>query len=239
MNKWFLMAVLGMYFSMLEAQNTEWETYYEQSNFMETPRYNETIEYCKKLADYSECIQYQTFGKSIQGRDLPLLIIDKNKNFTPQSIKESGNAILFIEACIHPGESEGKDAGLMLLRDMFVNNQYPELLEKTSILFLPIFNADGHERFSAYNRINQNGPKQMGWRTTAENYNLNRDFTKADAPEMQQWLTLFNQWLPDMFMDIHTTRWSRLSISANLWHAHYGRYEPGTNHVAKTIPEHH
>jgi len=112
---------------------------------------------------------------------------------------------LFIEACIHPGESEGKDAGLMLIRDICIHKKYPELLENTTILFIPIFNTDGHERFSAYNRINQNGPKEMGWRTTAENYNLNRDFLKADAPEMKQWLVLFNEWLPDMFIDIHTT----------------------------------
>ncbi len=199
------MVLLTMCLGLARAQITDWETYYEKSNFLETPRYDKTIEYCEQLADHSDFIEYTSFGKSVQGRDLPLLIIDRNRNFTPQAIKESGNAVLMIEACIHPGESEGKDAGFMLLRDILIHNKYPELLENTSILFIPIFNADGHERFSAYNRINQNGPKEMGWRTTAENYNLNRDFTKADAPEMQQWLTLFNQWLPDMFVDIHTT----------------------------------
>jgi len=79
------------------------------------------------------------------------------------------------------------------------------LLENTTLLFIPIFNVDGHERFSAYNRINQNGPEEMGWRTTAQNINMNRDFLKADAPEMQQWLKFFNEWMPDMFIDIHTT----------------------------------
>jgi murein tripeptide amidase MpaA len=187
------------------SQNSEWITYYEKSDFLETPRYDETMEYTIKLAESSDLIKYKSFGTSLQGRDLPLLIIDKNKNFTPESVRESGNAVLFIEACIHPGESEGKDAGLMLIRDIIIHEKYPELLKNTTILFIPIFNTDGHERFSAYNRINQNGPKEMGWRTTAENLNLNRDFLKADASEMQQWLTLFNEWLPDMFIDIHTT----------------------------------
>ena len=205
MKKLYLLCLLSMSIGFMYAQNTEWTTYYEQSNYLETPRYHKTIEYCKKLANYSDYIQYKTFGKSVLGRDLPILIIDKNKNFTPESIKNSGNAILFVEACIHPGESEGKDAGLMLLRDLFVYNKYPKLLKNTSILFIPIFNTDGHERFSAYSRINQNGPKEMGWRTTSQNYNLNRDFTKADAPEMQHWLSLFNKWLPDMFIDIHTS----------------------------------
>ncbi len=180
-------------------------TYYENSDFLETPRYDATIEYSKLLGESSEYIHYTTFGKSLQGRDLPLLIIDKNKNFTPESVKKSGNAVLLVEACIHPGESEGKDAGFMLIRDIIIHKKYDDLLENTTLLFIPIFNADGHERFSPYSRINQNGPKEMGWRTTANNLNLNRDFIKADAIEMQQWLKLFNSWLPDMFIDIHTT----------------------------------
>ena len=83
---------------------------------------------------------------------------------------ESGNAVLFIEACIHPGESEGKDAGLMLIRDIIIHEKYPELLENTTLLFIPIFNTDGHERFSAYNRINQKGEKLLN--------NLNQFFAE-------------------------------------------------------------
>ncbi|MCT4639157.1 MAG: M14 family metallopeptidase [Bacteroidales bacterium] len=205
MKKLLLLTLFTVFLGSVLAQDVDWETFYEKSDFLETPRYNKTIEYCKQLAEFSDYIEYMSFGKSVQGRDLPLLIIDRNRNFTPERVKRSGNAVLFIEACIHPGESEGKDAGLMLLRDIFVHKKYPKLLKNTTILFIPIFNADGHERFSAYSRINQNGPKEMGWRTTAENYNLNRDFSKADAPEMQQWLVLFNKWLPDMFIDVHTT----------------------------------
>ncbi|MGE0090074.1 MAG: M14 family metallopeptidase [Bacteroidales bacterium] len=191
--------------STLSGQNQKWLTWYEISGFTETPKYEQTIEYCNQLAKASPLIKITSFGKSPQGRDLPLLIIDKNRNFTPESVRNSGNAVILIEACIHAGESEGKDAGLMLIRDIVLLNKYPELLDHVTILFIPIFNADGHERFSAYNRINQNGPREMGWRTTAQNLNLNRDFIKADAPEMQQWLVLFNSWLPDFFIDVHTT----------------------------------
>lgn len=205
MKKLFLFITAILFYILVSAQESEWLTFYEKSNFLETPRYNETVEYAKKLAEASEYIEYLVFGKSLQNRDLPLLIIDRNKNFTPESVKESGNAILLVEACIHPGESEGKDAGFMLIRDIIIHEKYPGLLDHTTILFIPIFNTDGHERFSAYNRINQNGPKEMGWRTTADNLNLNRDFSKADAVEMQDWLKLFNAWLPDMFIDIHTT----------------------------------
>ncbi|MEA2106455.1 MAG: M14 family metallopeptidase [Bacteroidota bacterium] len=205
MKKISFLLLFVIYNSLSFAQSDQWLTWYEKSNYLETPRYEETIKYSKMLANASDFIHYTTFGISPQGRDLPILIADKNKNFTPESVHQSNNAVLLIEACIHPGESEGKDAGLMFLRDVFIHEKYSDLLEHTTILFIPIFNVDGHERFSPYNRINQNGPKEMGWRTTATNYNLNRDFAKADAPEMQQWLKLFNEWMPDMFMDIHTT----------------------------------
>jgi len=205
MKKIIILSAICLLSNLLHAQTQNWITWYELSGYLETPRYNKTIEYCLQLDKASPLIQYSSFGKSPQGRDLPILIIDKNQNFTPESVRNSGNAVLLIEACIHAGESEGKDAGLMLIRDIVIHNKYPELLDHVTILFIPIFNVDGHERFSAYNRINQNGPKEMGWRTTAQNLNLNRDFIKADAPEMQQWLKVYNSWLPDFFIDVHTT----------------------------------
>jgi murein tripeptide amidase MpaA len=201
------------------AQNADWQTFYENSGKFETPRYQETIDYCRKLAAGSEMITYTTFGKSAQGRDLPLLILDRQGLRDPKTIHDSGRSVLLIQACIHAGESEGKDAGLMLLRDLAISgfesknlslrshgpNSGSKLLDNVSIIFIPIFNVDGHERFGPYNRINQNGPREMGWRTTANNLNLNRDFLKADTPEMQAWLRLFNEWMPDFFIDTHTT----------------------------------
>ena len=154
---------LSLFINTLCAQEKQdWLTYYEKSEYLETPRYDESIRYSKMLAEKSEYIEYGTFGISPQGRELPYLIADRNKNFTPESVKKSGNAVLFVEACIHPGESEGKDAGFMLLRDILLIKKYPDLLKNTTLIFIPIFNVDDHERFSPYNRINQNGPKEMG-----------------------------------------------------------------------------
>jgi hypothetical protein len=113
--------------------------------------------------------------------------------------------VVLVQAGIHSGEIEGKDAGLMLLRDIAVTKKFPELLDHVTVLFIPILNVDGHERFGPYNRINQNGPIEMGWRTTANGLNLNRDHLKADTGEMRAWLRLFNEWLPDFFLDSHTT----------------------------------
>jgi hypothetical protein len=205
MNKWVAILFLASYLQLTAQDNNDWLTYYEKSNYLETPRYAETIEYCRRLDKASPWIKYISFGVSPQGRELPLVIVDRNGNFTPEQVKHSGNAILLIQSGIHAGEIDGKDAGLLLIREMAISKKLVSLLDRVTILFIPIFNVDGHERFGPYNRMNQNGPKEMGWRTTAQNYNLNRDFMKADTPEMQAWLKLFNQWLPDLLVDCHVT----------------------------------
>lgn len=180
-------------------------TKYEKSEFTETFTYEEAVEYAKVLSHMSPIIHYTTFGKSGQGYELPLLIVDKNQNFTIEKVKESGNAIILVEANIHPGEPEGIDAGFILIRDIAISKKRIALLDNVTLLFIPSFNVDGHRRFMKYNRINQNGPKEAGWRTNARNLNLNRDFLKTDAVEMKHWLKLFNDWLPDFFIDCHTT----------------------------------
>jgi murein tripeptide amidase MpaA len=183
----------------------EWQTRTEKTNYKETPRYDETIAYARKLAAASPLIRVQSFGQSGEGRELPLVIAAKNGTFTPPQAHGAGKAVLLIQACIHAGESDGKDAGLALLRDIAITKTRAGLLDHAVIVFIPIFNVDGHERFGPYNRINQNGPSEMGWRTTTANLNLNRDYLKADAPEMRAWLKLWNEWMPDLFIDCHVT----------------------------------
>lgn len=199
----FLLFLAGICFSA-HSQDSKFLTRFEQSGGKETPHYAETVEYCMLLDKASDKITYATFGKSAQGRDLPLLIADRDGLTNPEAIRSKGRVVLLVQACVHAGESDGKDAGLMLLRDIAFGNK-SNLLDNVSILFIPIFNVDGHERFGPYNRINQNGPKEMGWRVTAQNLNLNRDFMKAETPEMQAWLKLFNAWLPEFFVDCHVT----------------------------------
>lgn len=193
-----LIAFLGSY-------GQDWQTYYEKSGFKETPRYDETIEYCQRLNQNSPLVSMISLGKSPQGRDIQMMVIDKDGLSDPKLIREKGRLVVLVQSCIHPGEPEGKDASIMLVRDLIIDKKNRNLLEKVSLLVIPIFNVDGHERFGPYNRINQNGPEEMGWRTTANNLNLNRDFLKADAVEMRHWLKMYNTWLPDFFIDIHTT----------------------------------
>ena len=183
----------------------EWQTHAEKTNYRETPRYAETIEYAQRLAQASPLIEFQTFGKSGEGRDLPLLIASEDQTFSPEAVRKSNKALVLIQACIHAGEPDGKDAGFALLRDIAITKTLPNLLKNLVVLFIPIYNTDGHERSTPYNRINQNGPAEMGWRTTSTYQNLNRDYMKVDTPETRAWLALWNRWQPDLFIDCHVT----------------------------------
>ena len=185
----------------------EWRTKAEATDYHETDRYPETMDFCRRLAAASEFVHVETIGRSPEGRDIVALIVSLDKAFTPEAARATGKEILLVNACIHAGECEGKDAGLALIRDLLIRGQYKSsgLLDHAILLFVPIHSVDGHERFGPYNRPNQNGPAEMGWRTTAQNYNLNRDWLKADAPETRAELDLFHRWRPDMFVDVHTT----------------------------------
>ncbi len=200
-----LLIVLSSLPIALQAQQDDWKTYYEKSGKIATPRYAETLAFLEKLDAHSEAMYMADFGLSPQQRPLKYVIYDREGLTNPDDIKASGRVLLMVQAGIHPGESEGKDAMLLLLRDQVKEQKHKALFEQVSLLFIPVFNVDGHERFSRYGRINQNGPVEMGWRVTAQNYNLNRDYLKADAPEMQAWLKLFDHYDPDFFIDTHTT----------------------------------
>ena len=184
----------------------DWQTHAERTDYRETPRYEETLAYCRKLAAAAPAqIRLGDFGRSGEGRALPLVIAADGGTFTPEASRRAGKVVVLVQANIHAGETDGKDAGLALLRDIVVLKTQPHLLEHVTLLFVPIYNADGHERRSPYNRINQNGPEEMGWRANASNLNLNRDYMKADAPETRAWLRLWNEWSPELFIDCHVT----------------------------------
>lgn len=189
-----------------KAAMSDWITPAERSHFRTTPSYADTHAYLERIAAASpQTIHLTRFGVSPEGRDLMLVVAANGAEFSPAAARASGKEIVMVQAGIHAGEIEGKDAALMLLRDISIGGKHANLLDHAILVWLPIFNVDGHENSNPYNRINQNGPDAMGFRATAQNLNLNRDYIKADAPEMREWLKMFDAWLPDLFMDIHTT----------------------------------
>ena len=197
------------------------QTHAEQTNYRQTPNYADTIAFAHQLAAASPSIEYRSFGHSGQGRELPLLIASETQTFTPEAAREQGKAVVLIQACIHSGEPDGKDAGFALLRDIAITKTAAGILQNVVLLFMPIYNTDGHERSTPYNRINQNGPESMGWRTTATYQNLNRDYMKADTPETRAWLRLWNEWNPDLFIDCHVTDGADYRCNITFHHEHH------------------
>nr|MBA3487597.1 peptidase M14 [Lysobacter sp.] len=188
------------------AAEPELTTISERSGFIRTGRYEEVIALCAAFAErYPDTVACQDFGTTPEGRPMKLLVVSAAGAFTAQDARDRGLPVLLVQGGIHSGEIDGKDAGFLALRDALEQQVVPGALEKQVLLFVPVFNVDGHERFGAWNRPNQRGPEQMGWRTTAQNYNLNRDYVKADAPEMQAMLALIEQWDPLAYVDLHVT----------------------------------
>jgi zinc carboxypeptidase len=184
----------------------DWRTHAERSGYRTTPSYDETMAYCRRLVAASPWARLTTYGSSGQGRDLPLLIVSKDGAFTPAAALATGKPIVLIQNGIHSGEIEGKDATLELLRDLLVRHTHDRLLDHVVLLVLPIFSVDAHERSGRWNRINQNGPTEMGWRTTPLGLNLNRDYLKVESPEMRALIgNVYTQWWPHLLVDNHTT----------------------------------
>ncbi|HSM68616.1 MAG TPA: M14 family metallopeptidase [Xanthomonadales bacterium] len=182
-----------------------WVTPAERNGLQATPSYEETVAWLQKLVAAAPELAMVSIGKSLQGRDFWMVIASAEGHFTAAEMKASGKPLLLAQAGIHSGEIDGKDAGLMLLRDLTVAKRRPELLAGSNLLFVPIFNVDGHERVSPYSRINQRGPREMGWRTNARNQNFNRDYAKLDTPGVRAIVEVINQWEPDLYLDLHVT----------------------------------
>ncbi|MBD3872199.1 MAG: M14 family metallopeptidase [Acidobacteria bacterium] len=187
----------------------QWLTVAEKTDFRATSSYDETMTFLRKAeAAAPELIRVTDFGRSAQGRPLPLVIVSTDGAFTPQAAAGTGKPVVLMQSCIHAGEVDGKDATLMILRDLALGRR-PDLAKGVIILFAPIYNADGHERVSPYNRSNQNGPVEgMGYRATADGINLNRDFLRLASPEARAMAGLVATWNPDLHVDNHVTNGS-------------------------------
>lgn len=187
----------------------EWRTVAERTDFRATGTYEDAMAFLGRLADKSPEIHLTTFGTSGEGRPLPLVIVSKERAFTPEAAnklaEERGKPILLIQNGIHAGEIDGKDACLRILRDMTLGG-HRDLLDAATVLILPILNVDGHEQVSPYHRANQNGPVEgMGWRTTPHGLDLNRDHLKLVSREIRAAVALFNRWQPHLHVDDHVT----------------------------------
>jgi hypothetical protein len=208
----------------------DWRTPAERSDYRTTPRYDETMAYVRRVAAAAPGqVKVEVFGKTGEGRELVDVVVSRDGVFDPQALHRASRPILLIQNAIHAGEMDGEDSCLALLRDMAITKTQARLLEHVVVVIIPIYNADGHERFGPYNRINQNGPEEMGWRVNATNLNLNRDYVKADAPETRAWLRLWNRWLPDFFVDDHVTDGADYQYDVTFSLSAYAGNDPAVN----------
>jgi len=185
--------------ALIVGADNPWITPAEANGFTATPNYAETRAWLERLAAASPLIRIETFGRSPQGRELIVVFATADgEDLDPDK------PTLFVQAGIHPGEIDGKDAMFMLLRDIAFGEKRA-LLDRVNLAFVPIFSVDGHERSGPHNRPNQRGPNNQGWRNTAQNLNLNRDYTKLDAPEMRAMIALLQSVRPDLYIDVHVT----------------------------------
>lgn len=178
----------------------------ENSDFKRTGRYEEVERLCaayqQRWPNQVRCLE---FGRTPQQRPMLALVVSSEAALDSRAVRQQRRPVVLMQGGIHAGEIDGKDAGFIAIREMLTAKTTANTLAKVTLVFVPVFNVDGHERFGAWNRPNQIGPQEMGWRTTAQNLNLNRDYTKADAPEMQAMLRLLNEWDPILYADLHVT----------------------------------
>jgi hypothetical protein len=178
----------------------------ELTNYRETSRYSDVRRFLDSLRMLRAPLAFGSIGKTNEGRDIPYVIASRPLVSTPSAARALGRPIVYVQANIHAGEIEGKEALLALLRDLTFSPA-PNALDSIVLIAVPIYNADGNERFApqAVNRSEQNGPETVGTRANAQKLDLNRDYVKAEAPETRASLAMFNTWDPDVFVDLHTT----------------------------------
>ncbi|MDT9002259.1 M14 family metallopeptidase [Paucibacter sp. APW11] len=182
------------------------QTLAEASGFKKTGRYEEVIALCRDFARaYPKAVRCERFGTTPEGRPMLALVASHSGALSPEAARRRGLPVVLMQGGIHAGEIDGKDAGFLALRELLDGHTAPGALKQQVFVFVPVFNIDGHGRFGAWQRPNQRGPEEMGWRTTAQNYNLNRDYMKADAPEMRAMLGLVQRWDPLLTVDLHVT----------------------------------
>jgi len=178
----------------------------ELTGYKETSHYSDVRSFLDSLRKLGAPIVLGSIGKTNEGREIPYVIASRPLVSTPSAAKQLGRPIVYVQANIHAGEVEGKDALLALVRDLTFSNK-PNALDSIVLIAVPIYNADGNERFApqSVNRTEQNGPEMVGTRANAQNLDLNRDYVKAEAPETRASLAMFDTWDPDVFIDLHTT----------------------------------
>lgn len=187
-------------------QNCVYPTPFEQGNQNQTTTLAECIPFYEKLArDFPTVLRFEQIGVSDSGIAMHAGIVTSDGVFDRRQLKEAGRAVFFNNNGIHPGEPEGIDACMALVRDFCLHKERLAALGKTVFLFIPVYNVDGSINRQNTSRVNQDGPELFGFRANGRNLDLNRDFIKCDSLAAQVFNQFFTQWSPDVMVDTHTS----------------------------------
>jgi len=191
------------FFVALVANAQQLATTFEKSNGLETTTYANCIAFYKQLAASSSQIQIKTFGNTDAGYPLHLIVFSGDKSFTPTNWQQHNKLVILINNGIHPGEPDGIDASMMLLRDIVKGKI--SVPANIVLAIIPIYNIGGSLNRGSFSRVNQDGPLAYGFRGNAQNLDLNRDFTKSDSRNAKAFAQIFHYLNPDIFIDNHVS----------------------------------
>ncbi|MEO5681123.1 MAG: M14 family metallopeptidase [Chitinophagaceae bacterium] len=203
MRNFFLLLIISLPF-FTAAQNAEQMiTLFEKSGGKESPVYNDIISWWKMLDAKSDKIKMLEMGPTDAGYPLHLIIVSNDRDFNLESLRKKNKRILLINNGIHPGEPDGIDASMLLARDIAINKK--QLPGNVVLAIIPVYNIGGCLNRSKNYRINQDGPVEKGFRGNSQNFDLNRDFIKADSKEARSFAAIFHLCDPDIFVDNHVS----------------------------------
>lgn len=210
-------------------------TPFEKSDGKETATYFEAIDWYKKLDKKSSVISIKTMGGTDSGYPLHLVMVSSDKKFDPIQWHQQGKAVILINNGIHPGEPDGIDASMMLVRDMI--NKKIILPKNVAIGIIPVYNIGGCLNRNSYTRVNQNGPIEYGFRGNSQNLDLNRDFTKCDSNEARSFTEIFHYLNPDILIDNHVSDGADFQHTMTLISTQYNKLGPTLGNWLREIFE--
>ncbi|MBC3831174.1 peptidase M14 [Undibacterium amnicola] len=197
--------------------NSTYLTPYELGNQNQTTTWEKCIPFYEKLAaDFPQVLRFMQIGVSDNGIPMHAGVITADAEFDRETLKAAGRPVFFNNNGIHPGEPEGIDACMALVRDFCLQPERLAALGQTVFLFIPIYNVDGCLNRQNTSRVNQDGPELFGFRANARNLDLNRDFIKCDSLAAQVFNRFFTMWDPDVMVDTHTSNGADYSYTMTL-----------------------
>jgi hypothetical protein len=199
----------------------------EQSGYTRTGRYDETVQLCRDFSRVYEGVRCEVAGTTLEDRPIVALHVSRGGK----------KPTIYLQGGIHAGEIDGKDAGFWFLRDLLDGKVAAGALDKIDVVFVPVINPDGHERFGPNNRPNQRGPEEMGFRTNASRVNLNRDYVKADSLEIQAVLGLYRKYEPIVAVDMHVTDGAKFEHDVAVLVGTFAARADGLDELSKTMSD--